>query len=1073
MELNEQQKKAVEYLDGPLLVLAGPGTGKTQLLSRKVEYILKHTDTNPENILCLTFTESGASNMRERLKTTIKDAAAKVNIGTYHSFGGEILAQYKNYAPEYDRKLDLVIDEVTKYKIIKTLQDNLPSTDILRGDQVKDILSVIDEAKSANLSADDLALIAKCNLEDSEMISREVSPLLQNIVPRNFKASYDAAYEPMYNTLKNFGNEKPILTNIERTVSIILRSLKDALVEAESSQKIKPLTSFKDEFFEKYEKGNYRLKDRIANLKLKSVAEIMQKYQKYLLENGLYDFNDMIQEAVKALKTDDGFRMTMQEKYQFIMLDEFQDTNPAQLSIVQALTDYENPMIMAVGDDDQAIYEFQGALSSNLLDFQRHYSANVIPLVENYRSTQEILDFSREVISQAPDRFADKELIAHKPEPKTSQIHRYEFLGSDSEYGFVAEKIAELVKSGVKQSEIAVISYKTKYFEPLLAYLKEYPELKIAYEKRDNVFDDEKCHELITILKFVYEVANEKRVDTSAMEILSYPCFNLPVLEVLKTVDKARRDKRPVIEVAGASEIADIRDTAEFLLDLVAKSFTEPLVNLMFPVVDKIDTTIHDEYERFRFYENIAALMEGVRKHFGEARPLKLKELMEFVDDYMVAEMPFAVKSPYREADEAVQIMTAHKAKGLEFEHVFVISADDTAWGKGGGNNNMLSLPKNLTQIRHTGMSDSERLRILYVTLTRAKKALYITNSLRDFGGKSPKRLEYFKEYVDKDASGAEVVRAPLIPSGLVDLKYELAPINVREENLRNWMRPFMALSPDIRTMYQKRMNGWRMSASALTSFIDIVYAGPQEFFKSYVLRAPRDAETEAIAFGNLIHAVFEAVTNKGISDDEAAEMFVRGVEMCDLSDAEIKKLREKGVRDLSVSLEQFSDILRQGKAEVDFAPEHLVISGVPVTGKIDHMIIDDAARTIEIYDFKTGGYHKEKWSSHATLLKYMLQLGFYKLLLNASPKYSKYRVEKAHILFVTPDKDGEVHDKVYEFNDMDEENLKNLMVAVYDLVRDLKFMDDADIFIEANSGRGLKDIKRFIALLLAKNQEK
>lgn len=98
MELNAQQKKAVEYLDGPLLVLAGPGTGKTQLLSRKVEYILSHTDTNPENILCLTFTESGATNMRERLLTTIKSAAMKVNIGTYHSFGADILAEYKTTA---------------------------------------------------------------------------------------------------------------------------------------------------------------------------------------------------------------------------------------------------------------------------------------------------------------------------------------------------------------------------------------------------------------------------------------------------------------------------------------------------------------------------------------------------------------------------------------------------------------------------------------------------------------------------------------------------------------------------------------------------------------------------------------------------------------------------------------------------------------------------------------------------------------------------------------------------------------------------------------------------------------
>ena len=1096
MELNEQQRKAVEYLDGPLLVLAGPGTGKTQLLSRKVEYILEHTDTNPENILCLTFTESGASNMRERLKTTIKDAAMKVNIGTYHSFGGEILAQYKNYAPEYDRKLDSVIDEVTKFKIIKALQDELPGTDILRSDNVKDILSVIDEAKSANLSAEDLALIAKCNIEDSEVVSREISPLLQNVVPRAFKASLDNAYRPIFEVLEQYAEATPFislrdrklgrtalsvsrsettepLSDIERNFAIVYRKLKDALIEAESTQKIKPLTSWKDEFFEKDEKGNYRLRDRVANLKLKSVAEIMKKYQKYLLDNGLYDFNDMIQEAVKALKTDDGFRMTMQEKYQYIMLDEFQDTNPAQLSIVQALTDYEKPMVMAVGDDDQAIYEFQGALSSNMLDFQKHYSANVVPLVENYRSTQEILDFSRRIIEQAPDRFADKELIAHKPDPMTSQIHRHEFLGSDSEFGFVTAKIADLVKSGVNQSEIAVISYKTKYFEPLLSYFKNYPELKIAYEKRDNLFDDEKCHELLTILRFVYETTNEKRVDTSAMEVLSYPCFKLPVLEVLKTVDKARENKRSVIEVAGASEITDIKSAAEFLLDLVAKSFAEPLVNLVLPVAEKIDRSIHDEYERFRFYENIAALMEGVRKHFGETRPLKLKELIEFVDDYSAAEMPFAVRSPYREADDAIQIMTAHKAKGLEFEYVFVISADDTAWGKGGGNNNLLSLPKNLMQIRHTGLSDSERLRILYVTLTRAKKALYITNSLRDFSGKTPKRLEYFKEYAEKDNGGTEIVRSPLIPSGRVNLEYELAPVNVQEENLRNWIRPFVAASPDMRRIYLERMNGWRMSASALTSFIDIVYAGPQEFFKSYVLRVPREAETEALVFGNLIHAVFEAVTNKGISDEEAAEMLVRKVETCDLSEAEAKKLREKGVRDLTISLEQFRDILRQGQAEVDFAPERLVISGVPVTGKIDHMIVDDTARTIEIYDFKTGGYHKEKWSSHATLFKYMLQLGFYKLLLNASPKYRKYRVERAHILFVTPDKDGEVHDKVYEFNDEDEKSLMQLMVAVYGSVKNLDFMDDPEIFVEANNGRGLKDIKEFIKLLLAKTSER
>ena len=125
MELNQKQKEAVEYLEGPLLVLAGPGTGKTQLLSEKVAYILKNVDVGPENILCLTFTESGALNMRERLKMIVGQEGAKVNIGTYHAFGSDILAQYKNYSEDYDRRLDAAIDEVTQFKIVKAIQDDL------------------------------------------------------------------------------------------------------------------------------------------------------------------------------------------------------------------------------------------------------------------------------------------------------------------------------------------------------------------------------------------------------------------------------------------------------------------------------------------------------------------------------------------------------------------------------------------------------------------------------------------------------------------------------------------------------------------------------------------------------------------------------------------------------------------------------------------------------------------------------------------------------------------------------------------------------------------------------------
>jgi hypothetical protein len=185
-----------------------------------------------------------------------------------------------------------------------------------------------------------------------------------------------------------------------------------------------------------------------------------------------------------------------------------------------------------------------------------------------------------------------------------------------------------------------------------------------------------------------------------------------------------------------------------------------------------------------------------------------------------------------------------------------------------------------------------------------------------------------------------------------------------------------------------------------------------------------------------------------------------------------VQKIREKGPADLEIALNKFGEILRQGRAEVDFGPEKISIEGIPVTGKIDHMIIDEKSKTIEIYDFKTGGYHKEKWQSHATLYKYMLQLGFYKLLLNNSMEYRKYKVEKAHILFVIPDKDGEVYDKVYEFNDEDEKALLVLMHAVYNAIIKLDFLNDDEIFMNADTTLTIKDIKKYIELLLAKYKQ-
>ena len=319
---------------------------------------------------------------------------------------------------------------------------------------------------------------------------------------------------------------------------------------------------------------------------------------------------------------------------------------------------------------------------------------------------------------------------------------------------------------------------------------------------------------------------------------------------------------------------------------------------------------------------------------------------------------------------------------------------------------------------------------------------------------------------MDEYTDGEEVI-SPFLPTRKVETRYATTNAAKDVGGLKNWLAPYAKLSPDMKAIYREKLKNYRLSASALTTFIDVVYAGPQEFFKNYILAVPREPETEALAFGNLVHIVFEAVTSQHLDDEAAVALFLAELEKRELPAAVSQKIREKGPGDLLVALGEFGDILRQGKAEVNLGPENLSIEGVPVTGKVDHIIVDDQKKTLEIYDFKTGGYHKEKWQSHATLYKYMLQLGFYKLLLNNSPTYAKYKVEKAHILFVAPDQDGLVYDKVYEFNTEDEKSLVNLIKQVYGLISSLEFLDRPDIFVQPDSSRGLKDIKAFIELLL------
>lgn len=1107
MGLNTEQKQAVEYLDGPLLVLAGPGTGKTQLLSAKVAYILENTDTNPENILCLTFTESGASNMRERLGTMVGKAASNVNIFTYHAFGSNILERYKNYAETFDRNLDNVIDGVTQYKFVREIQENLPATNILKNTKVEDLVETIGHAKSARLSSDDLAQIAERNLQDSEKISVRASEILENLQPRmKFQSALDLVYQPLLEMFTDYTSDQPIVGNIEPGANLLARELADIIATENAKDKpsVAPLTKWKNQRFERDAMGSYRLKDYIANKKLAALSGVMRSYDQKLHSEGLFDFADMIEEAIRALREDRGFRLSLSEVFQYILLDEFQDTNPSQFELIKLLTDYENPIVMAVGDDDQAIFEFQGANASNLLDYQEHYGAKVITLLDNYRSTSEILDFSHRVAAQVDDSFAKHHNVAKVlrsmletlggQQPQTCQIERHEFSVASDEYYWIAQRIRNLIDQGENPDEIAIIAPKHKHIAPLLPYLKN-QNLNIAYEKKSNLLEDPKIHELIVIADFVNDLASEKQPSHRLLEILSFPWLEVDSLTALRVAHAARLSNQSLLDYlrhGGQSDDTEtdpatktrLQQIATWLADLATQSFEAPLELWLDYLTGATELNgFRSPYlayyeshgsksEIFEFYENLNALKNTVTSHTQNSNP-KLTDFINMIADYESAGASIINTSPYRDAEHAVQIMSAHKSKGLEFQWVFLIAVDELAWGKAKGNNNMFSLPANLSQIRHTGVTDDEKLRLLFVAITRAKQHLIMTNSIQDFSEKKVARLGYLNEQRDEKS---ETQISPYLPIGSQDIQthYDEFDEDTRLEELRhNWISSYQNLTPDLKLLLCANLANYRLTATDLTSFIDIIYAGPQAVYKNRALRAPDEPLTAQLAYGNLIHNALEQVTNQGISDTEARELLQAKATELPLLNREIRELQEKGIASLQVVLDTFRDILRAdgAKGEVNLSSEHLIYDGIPITGKIDHINLNRANKTIEIYDFKTGNYHDSKWQSHPTLYKYSLQLEFYKLLLNQSPTYRNYRVTKGHILFVSPDVEGHVYDKVYEYDDASHEEMRALTKAIYYQITSLDFVENPELNLPADKQNTLKDIRIFIEKLLAQPQ--
>ncbi len=411
--------------------------------------------------------------------------------------------------------------------------------------------------------------------------------------------------------------------------------------------------------------------------------------------------------------------------------------------------------------------------------------------------------------------------------------------------------------------------------------------------------------------------------------------------------------------------------------------------------------------------------------------------------------------SPYNQATEAVRLMTVFKAKGLEFAHVFLVSSDDSAWGsRATGMGNKLTLPANLAAIRHAGSTDDERLRLLYVAMTRAKNGLYLTSHTHTFSGKQTAPVKYFNEVAGEDGSYI----TGILPAGFASVVTDDAQPPSLDALTMNWQTRHLDLEAPLTELLSERLKRYRLSPTHLTHFIDLKYGGPQSFLLGTILRFP-SAPTIEICFGNAVHDALEWAQNElnktGILPDHSkvldrAEKFLATQEFTPEQRASENK---HAAAVLKHYLARSTKTFVQGNlAERSFRDEGVFVSDVHMGGKIDLLEIDKAAKKITVVDYKTG----QLGTDPAKLHRYTLQLYCYKILVEGSHSFAGYKVEQGRLVFVEPDAGGKITEKTIVFDAKELERTRQLLASMWQRVMALD-MPDISAY-----GDTLKDIRNF-----------
>ena len=608
--LNEPQRQAVMATDGPLLILAGAGSGKTRVLTHRTAYLIEECGVNPYNIMAITFTNKAAGEMRERIDQMVGYGSESIWVCTFHSTCVRILRRY--------------IDRLG-FGTNFTIYDS----------------------------------------DDQKTLMKDICKRLE-IDPKMYK-------------------EKMFLSAIS--------SAKDELID--------PIE------FETRAAGDY--------VKRKQ-AQVYREYQQALKQNNALDFDDLIMKTVELFKLDKEVLASYQDRFRYIMVDEYQDTNTAQFELIRLLAlKYQN--LCVVGDDDQSIYKFRGANIYNILNFEHHFpDATVIKLEQNYRSMQNILDAANAVIANNQGR---KEKRLWTDNGAGDKITFEQLDTAAEEADFVARDIARRVRKGEYQYKDCAILYRTnaqsrlfeerfitanipyKIFGGVNFYARKEVKDLLAYLKTiDNGQDDLAVRRIINIPKRGIGAASINKVALYAQEqeISFYDA--LCVAEQVPGLGKAAAKIRPfVLFIQSMKAKAKLLSVADLLQEVIETT----------GYVRELEAEGTDEAEAR--IENIDELIsKAVDYAEGEEAPT-LNGFLENVA--LVADI-----DSFDENSDYVVLMTLHSAKGLEFPNVYLAGLED----------GLFPSYMSITSDNSQAEIEEER-RLAYVGITRAKKNLTITSA--------------------------------------------------------------------------------------------------------------------------------------------------------------------------------------------------------------------------------------------------------------------------------------------------------------------------------------------------------